>query len=292
MTYEINFLILIVFVLQFFVGIGASFLFKNGISEYLQVYITQVIPIFLPALFCCLTNKNGFDEYKRDGKITLIKIICVIILALCVNFMVNIFIEKIYAPILLMFIKEPFASSASLLPDGGFDIALNIIFICFIPAIFEEILFRGVVLTRYESIYGSKSAIFMCGLVFALMHADIQSVVQQFIIGAFLSYIVIRYNSIYLGMIAHFVHNFTTLCLNIAGEANQSSLSFLTDHSLITFIICAFVIFGIMVLTQKTQKKMYFKESSASAKEKRKEKLLLYVIILLFAVIQILSLLS
>ncbi|UKI37853.1 MAG: CPBP family intramembrane metalloprotease [Clostridiales bacterium] len=40
------------------------------------------------------------------------------------------------------------------------------LFICLMPAVFEEMFFRGAVLTSYEKICGSKKAIILCGLVF------------------------------------------------------------------------------------------------------------------------------
>lgn len=292
MSYEINFLLLIVFILQLAVGTVAGVLFKNGISEYLQIYLTQVIPIFLPSLICCFADKNGFNTYKRDGRITPVKVFCVIVLAVCMNFLVNIFVEKIYAPILMLVSKEPLFGNDALLPNSGFDIALNVLFICLIPAIFEEILFRGIALTRYENLYGSKKAIIMCGLVFALLHASFQSLIPQFVIGIFLSYIVFRYNSLYLGMLAHFVHNLTTLFLHAAGELNPSNVSFLTERSLITFIICILLVAIIFFITRKTQKKIYFKEAIVNKYDKGKENLLFYVIVVLFIVLQIFSLLS
>ena len=66
MKIKINLMVLIVFILNLFTSILLTWISGGGVSEYLQIYITQLIPIFLPSLIYFLYNKNenNFDKVK------------------------------------------------------------------------------------------------------------------------------------------------------------------------------------------------------------------------------------
>lgn len=80
-------------------------------------------------------------------------------------------------------------------------------------AICEEILFRGVVLSGYE-IYGPRKAIVYSGILFGLMHANIQNFIGPIFLGIFIGYVVYITDSIFAGMIAHFMNNSIALSLS------------------------------------------------------------------------------
>jgi membrane protease YdiL (CAAX protease family) len=76
------------------------------------------------------------------------------------------------------------------------------------PAICEEILFRGFVLKNLEKISKANVAIFLTGFLFALYHLQPFNLIPLIILGSFLAYIVYYSNSIYVGMLCHFLNNF------------------------------------------------------------------------------------
>jgi membrane protease YdiL (CAAX protease family) len=83
-----------------------------------------------------------------------------------------------------------------------------VIVICVTPAICEEILFRGFVLTNLRKVAKAPAAIFLTSFLFALYHFQPFNIIPLTILGAFLGFVVFFSNSIYLGMICHFTNNF------------------------------------------------------------------------------------
>lgn len=81
---------------------------------------------------------------------------------------------------------------------------------CIAPAIFEELLFRGVVLSGFKE-YGKKVAVIVSALIFMLMHGNAEQTIHQFIIGLVIGYIFIESGNLWLGVIVHFFNNFISI---------------------------------------------------------------------------------
>lgn len=89
------------------------------------------------------------------------------------------------------------------------------------PAICEELLFRGVVQHAFERGVRIRYAVLLNGLIFGLFHLNPLSLVPLVVIGVYLSFIVWRSNTIYLGIIAHFINNgMAVLSLYFVGSEN------------------------------------------------------------------------
>lgn len=85
-----------------------------------------------------------------------------------------------------------------------------IVTVAIMPSIFEELVIRGVVMDAYrgQTLY---TVIIMNGLLFGLFHMNLNQFVYTFFIGVVLSLSVYYTNSIFAGMIIHFVNNFLSI---------------------------------------------------------------------------------
>ncbi len=86
------------------------------------------------------------------------------------------------------------------------------LFICLIPAIFEELFFRGILikgLTKNPIICSLLS-----GLCFALYHFSLAQFLYQFIYGFILCLLAIKSKNILPCMLAHFLNNFIIITCN------------------------------------------------------------------------------
>ena len=155
-----NLIILIVFILQTALSVVLGTFFGDSLSDYMQVYLTQIIPIFIPAMICCFMSREGFRGFARDTRPSAVNVILCIILAVCANLILS-FITTFVGE--LIFPNSGNASDIGI-PQTNFEFVLDVLFICLMPAVFEEMFFRGAVLTSYEKIYGSKKAIFFADL--------------------------------------------------------------------------------------------------------------------------------
>lgn len=96
--------------------------------------------------------------------------------------------------------------SATSLPAGGSALVVNFISLCVIPAILEELFFRGA-LQGLMRPCGSAAAIFAPALLFALLHMDLAQGITAFVCGVFLGWLTERTGSVLPGMLLHFVNN-------------------------------------------------------------------------------------
>jgi len=76
-----------------------------------------------------------------------------------------------------------------------------------LPAIFEELFFRGVVLRGFMQ-YGKPVAIVLSSALFALAHGNVSQLVYQFLVGMFLGFLFVETKNILVPMVAHFTNNF------------------------------------------------------------------------------------
>lgn len=75
-----------------------------------------------------------------------------------------------------------------------------------LPAVIEEISYRGIIMTSLRP-YGDRFAIIVSALIFALMHGNIAQFVTTFIAGLAIGFFVVKTDSLYTGMFIHFVNN-------------------------------------------------------------------------------------
>lgn len=86
-------------------------------------------------------------------------------------------------------------------------IVILLIETCIIAPIFEEVLYRGILLKGLINKYNSKRAIVYSALVFGIAHLNIPQGINAFLLGLILGTVFYYTRSIYLCMIMHFVNN-------------------------------------------------------------------------------------
>lgn len=96
--------------------------------------------------------------------------------------------------------------------NNPFELIFFSVTIALLPAVFEELLFRGILL---NSLKGENLLvrIFTVGLCFALYHCSVSQFVYQFIYGVAFCLLAIVAKSVIPCIIAHFINNFSILLL-------------------------------------------------------------------------------
>jgi uncharacterized protein len=86
-----------------------------------------------------------------------------------------------------------------------------ILFICVMPAIVEEIAFRGIIQDRFETVVGPWVAIGAASVLFSAAHMSLLSAPYLAVAGALFGWIKWKSGSLYPAMAAHFAHNFIVI---------------------------------------------------------------------------------
>ena len=82
-----------------------------------------------------------------------------------------------------------------------------------VPAICEELIFRGVIFGGLRKSFGMWTSVVLCGLLFALMHQSVTQLIYPFILGCVLAVVMERTGNILYPILIHMFNNFTTVIL-------------------------------------------------------------------------------
>lgn len=172
-------------------------------SFHYGILITEFLLIALPAIIYVKINGASVKKEMRFNSLSLTDAILVIVAAIAAYF-VAVFINLI-AEILISMMGD------LIIPDIPFaKTPREYIVLLFIIAgsagICEEILFRGFILRSYEKL-GMWPDIVFTALLFSILHLNIQNMAAPFFLGIIFGFVVYRTNSIYAGMLGHFINN-------------------------------------------------------------------------------------
>lgn len=140
-------------------------------------------------------------------------------------------------------------SNISLDFNGVGSLILFTLSLAVIPAVTEELFFRGLM---FKSLSGVKlcQGVLFVSLCFALFHCSLAQFVYQLIYGAVLCLLTYSSKSVLPGILAHFLNNFTVIILTYLGVG--------VDFYNALVIVCGLVLLGLgtafIILTIKKNK--------------------------------------
>ena len=99
-----------------------------------------------------------------------------------------------------------------------FDIYLVYVLVsCVAPAVFEEVLFRGVIASGLKE-RGFKVALVCSAIIFSLMHGNPEQTIHQFVLGLVVGFVFLKTGNLWVGIIFHFTNNFTAVTMNFVAN--------------------------------------------------------------------------
>ena len=217
---------LLVLVLKYFAHIyfpaiynGNKPLLENAFTLYM--YITYMFIAF--AVMAYMLKKNPLKEInaRRIKKPALIlPAVIISLLFYAVGTIVSILIEQYMAVIHLKTVVSGFK-----MPTQTSAIVFYVLTICVFAPLLEEFIFRGLILQSLRK-FGDVFAIVISALLFGLMHGNLMQAPFAFVTALAFGYFVIKFNSIWVSVIAHCVINSSSVALdffqNKLGAANTS----------------------------------------------------------------------
>lgn len=209
---EVNTIFFAVTALSIFIGNPMSIVLglSNGSRwmNYLLILIDQLIFVLLPVVLY-LNYKAKTVDIRKVLRLNPIKpavTMLVILIAVCTNYIIG-FLD-ILTVYLLGFIGEVPSFPLNPAPDA-FHLAASLVIASLVPSICEEILHRGIIMNSYE-IRGSMKAVVVSAMFFGIFHYDIRNFLSPIVFGLIIGYVVIKADSLYAGILAHFVNNAMT----------------------------------------------------------------------------------
>lgn len=103
----------------------------------------------------------------------------------------------------------------------GWRVIPVIFVIAVLPALFEESIFRGILLNPMKN-FSTAAAVLLSGALFALYHQSPAQTVYQFCCGCAFALVAIRADSVLPTMLSHFLNNAVIIILSACGINNFS----------------------------------------------------------------------
>lgn len=119
---------------------------------------------------------------------------------------------------------------------------VNLLILGILPAVSEELLFRGVIFQGLKEKFSPTVSILLNGLIFALVHQNIQQFIYPFALGCVLALVMQRTNNLLYPILIHTFNNFSTIILSYLININVISLSFNITW---WFVLIAIVLAGV-----------------------------------------------
>lgn len=189
--------IVVILLLVLYVGSAVSVR-----STFAGTIVNQVIIFAVPVLvtWYMKSNQKELFSFKKPKKGTITGSIFLYLGTYC--------LEMAIAGILI----KAFPASAENVSMSFEQLAkqpviLMLIVMALMPAIGEEICFRGFLYGGLKNKYGVKWAVVLSAIVFGAFHMSLVKLLPTAMLGACLAYIVSVSGSIYIGMVLHFVNN-------------------------------------------------------------------------------------
>jgi len=122
--------------------------------------------------------------------------------------------------------------------DGSRGFLATLLLVAASPAICEECLFRGPILSGLRSRFAPAGAAVITATLFGLFHLDVYRLIPATILGVLLSFIALESGSIVPAMLAHFCNNAMLITLSRSGlDQRMETLS----HRTVTLLVMASV---------------------------------------------------
>lgn len=229
-------LVLVLFILLFVTRlIDTSLLTRD--NEYVAVIVLQLVIFLLPAAFYIKALSLDLTRLRISlfGPGHLLLLISSLISLTAGTMLIDYFLtggESLSAGYELwgVFISKN---------DGGAGNALYLILAyAVLPALCEEFVFRGLLISEYEK-RSTTAAILLSSLFFALLHLDIESFPSCFFAGLILAVTLYASRSLLAVMVVHFCNNM----IGIFGMPYLQTLSELGgDSFFLTLLIAVFLL--------------------------------------------------
>ena len=123
-----------------------------------------------------------------------------------------------------------------------------VLVVALMPAVGEELLFRGLIYGSMKHKYSVVWAIVISSVVFGVFHGSIVRILPTGILGACFAYVLYKTNSIYVTSCMHFFNNLIAIVASTKPELMQKILPILTKETLSILEMIIMLVVGVACL--------------------------------------------
>jgi membrane protease YdiL (CAAX protease family) len=180
--------------------------YTNWFASYDRLFWIEILIAVITIVFA-RANRISLKPVLRFNNFSWYTLVIVIMTAVIFSSLVNVFITQVNISI--------FGTNISLYEGYRiyqFPILLMFYSIALVPALFEELAFRGLLYNYLNTFLDERLVVMVTGFGFAAIHLNFFSLVWLIPFGIFIGSLRRKYNTLWYGIIFHFVFNITA-CL-------------------------------------------------------------------------------
>lgn len=235
---------------------------KTDAALIISLIYTPLIFLFIYLIYCRVC---AYDPIKSAGFISKLdykKVIIVVAIGVVAVFLVSPLIslfDHLYS-----FLGYNPDNSLPYVMDNGVKYVVGLIAMAVVPAVCEEIMFRGLIQKGLMTKFNPHIAIIMSSAMFTLLHGSLQQTAFQFILGLALGYVAYYCGSVSYSILLHFVNNAIVVTISFIYtltnvDVNKETVSYSSAwdyiYPILLFILAAAIIVGLMFLINYINKK-------------------------------------
>lgn len=242
-----SFLVAAVFYLQFIISFSAkrlwSVLDAGTPHDFVYIIIAQFFAVGLPCLMTALVEKADFKREFNFKKIKSKDILYSILMG--VSLQPVAMVANVPLQSLTIKLKGELSPAVAASPQNLWQVVAMMLVVCLVPAFFEELLVRGMVLNSVKK-YGMSKAIVITSVIFALLHNDLSSFVGLVVLGLACGFGVLMTGSVFSGMLTHFAFNATGVMMDyfMTAYPQINSVGFMLLLASMGAVVVAFAVLG------------------------------------------------
>lgn len=206
--------------------------------SYTSTALALALPVIITTLLYMYVLSPRAVGFLRIKKLSVSQFFLWFFLGICANCtltVISIPLNKLFSG----FFSLPQTVVA---PKSFGEYLVGVLCIAIVPAIFEEIFCRGIILCEYRR-YGGRFAIVASALAYLVLHNSVTSAVSMLILGLALGFVALCTDSLLPAMIFHFSVNFFSLTMGYVSE------SIIPPHLQAEFALALNLIFIFLSLT-------------------------------------------
>lgn len=215
---------------------GGDGKYLNGLKVF---QILSSIGLFLaPPLFLALTERKKITDFYGFEKPTLTLLgLVFLIMVVTMPFMewTALWNQQMHFPDFLksveywMKAKEAEAMRLTyifLKINGLGDFFINLFTIALVPAVAEELMFRGGVQRAFKRMFDNPHvSIWLAAFIFSAIHMQFYGFLPRLLLGALFGYLYLWTGSLWYAILAHFINNAYAVCVAWYLQANNMPLN-------------------------------------------------------------------
>ncbi len=182
--------------------------------SYLVSPVAILITLIVMYYYCGVPKKTLFPV-RTSPKYILLGVCLIFGLMFSLGSLNDLFISLLE--------KFGYVRQQSSLPDmTGWKIVPVLFVVAVLPAVFEELLFRALILNNISGEAGETRAVLLVGMCFSLYHGSVEQTIYQFICGCMFALLAVRSGSVLPSVIIHFLNNALIIVLSAVGAFDEA----------------------------------------------------------------------